>query len=106
MKFIVKSDEADKGKVSFINANSIESIVLNVKSLQSIKQINGKRTRETELIFYYSLRMISEGIQRFFITDETDIKEVESLLLESGITSEKIEGLKRRVASRYNRDRI
>lgn len=50
--------------------------------------------------------MISEGIQTFYMTDKTDIKEVETLLLESGITSDKIEELKRRMTARYNRDHI
>lgn len=94
MKFIFKSNSAVGGDVTFINVNSIESISLFVAYNHVSKEPK----------FYYRLNMVSQYYHD--IREETDIKKVESLLLESGITSDLIEELKRRIAPRYNRDRI
>lgn len=94
MKFIFKSNSALRGDFTFINVNYIESIML------FVTYNHGRK----EPLFYYRLNMVSENYHE--IREETDIKEVESLLLESGISSAKIEELKRRMAPDYNRDRI
>lgn len=91
MKFIVKSDLADSGEVEFINVNNIASIKL-------CMTYNYER-KEPKI--YYNLKMVDE-IDRL-IQEEADIKELESVLLESGINLDEIEELKRRVAAYFQK---
>jgi len=90
MKFIFKSGSSTRGdsyqaSTHLINANFIESIELCVS--QFSKNKNPK--------LYYRLKMVSGSRNSFHIEDSEEIEELESWLLESGITSEQIEELKR-----------
>ncbi|MBC6477172.1 MAG: hypothetical protein GDA56_04660 [Hormoscilla sp. GM7CHS1pb] len=84
MKFIFKSGVRRTTRIN--RSNRYYSALINVNYIESITGsfLNGNKT--------YTLKMVSG--EYFTIEDSEDIKELESLLLESGITSEQIEKLK------------
>ncbi|MBO1349752.1 MAG: hypothetical protein EBE86_021310 [Hormoscilla sp. GUM202] len=85
MKFIFKSRSSSYESYSrrIIPTNRDYSALINVNFIESIKRYSRGD---------YTLKMVSG--EYFTIEDSEDIKELESLLLEYGITSEQIEKLK------------